>query len=45
MLNSYRRVNILKSCELEVSVPLSEVTSPELLPRTETCTPASLYNI
>lgn len=31
MLSRHRRVNILKSCELEVSVPLSEVT-PELLP-------------
>lgn len=35
MLSSHRRVNILKSCELEVSVLLSEVTPPELLPCTE----------
>lgn len=31
MLSSHRRVNILQSCELKVSVPLS-VAAPELLP-------------
>lgn len=45
MLSSHRRVNILKSCELEVSALLSEVTPPELLPCTEEHTPVSVCNI
>lgn len=45
MLSSHRRVNILKNCELEVSVLLSEVTPPEPLPCIEEHAPVSVCNI
>lgn len=45
MLSSHRRVNILKSCELGVSAPLSEVPAPELLPCTKEHTPVTVCNI